>query len=184
MTPYVGGGRMRRICLIALVVVLAAAAARAQDSIETVKVGVSAAAGLPAGLAGLRLSVPAGPKLGVDFSVTRLTGIGGLDEMGPAYITHVRWMRGGRAASGEGRYWIFGVLFMDFRTSTLIIYPGNVRKTIYEDQTWLMPRFGYGWDHVTRRGTRYGLELTTGAAGEEAGLMLANVFLMWGPPRK
>lgn len=174
---------MRTICLVATLVVLLAPAVRAQEPAESWKIGVAAAAGVPAGLAGVRASGPITPKVGIDLAVTRLTAIGDL-SMGPAYMTQVRWMRGGRSASGDGRYWIFGAMLMNTTSSTLVIYPGNVRRYLYEDQTWVMPRFGYGWDRQTRRGTRFGLELTTGAAGEEAGLMLANVFVMWGPPRK
>lgn len=174
---------MRGLVGSALLLVLCASAVRAQDPGESWQVGVAAAAGLPAGLAGVRVSGPITPTVGIDLAVTRLTPIGDM-RTGPAYITHVRWMRGGRAASGNGRYWIFGGLVMNTRSSTLIVYPGNVRKYLVEDDTWLMPRFGYGWDHLTRRGARFGAELTTGAAGEEAGLMLANVFVVWGPPRK
>ena len=174
---------MRRTTWLALVLLLFAATARAQDTTESWKFGVSGAAGLPSSLGSVRVGAPLGPKVGVDFAVARLTGWGDM-EIGPAYISQVRYMRGGRKASGDSRYWIFGILGMHATSSTLIIYPGNVRKYLVEESVMVMPRVGYGWDHLTRRGTRIGVELTTGAAGEQAGLMLANVFVMWGPPRR
>lgn len=174
---------MRFIAATVLLVVIPAAPAAAQEPVESWKLGVTAAAGWPAGLGALRASGPIGPNAGLDLAVARLTGIGEM-ETGLAYITHVRWIRGGRKPSGASRYWVFGTLFMRTRSSTLVVYPGNVRTYLVEDRLWVMPRLGYGWDHVTRRGTRAGIELTTGAAGEQAGLVLANVFLMWGPPRK
>ena len=42
----------------------------------------------------------------------------------------------------------------------------------------------YGWDGITRRGTRIGFEVTTGAVGNEKPVMFANAFVMWGPPRR
>ncbi len=174
---------MRPIGILTVWLLACAASATAQDTREQWKVGVTAAAGIPSGLGGIRVGAPMGNHAGIDLAVARLTGWGDMD-LGPAYITHVRWTRGGRSPSGDSRYWIFGALFMNMTSTTTVVYPGNVRHYLVERDTVGMPRFGYGWDHVTRRGTRVGLELTTGAAGEQAALMLANVIVMWGPPKK
>jgi len=174
---------MRRAGCLALLLLFWSSATRAQDSRESWTAGVSGGAGLPSSLGSVRVGAPLGPKVGVDFAVARLTNVGGTGT-GPAYITQVRWMRGGRQVTGNSRYWIFGVLGMRATSSTLVIYPGDVRRYLVENQTVVMPRFGYGWDHIARNGARVGVELTTGASGEQAGLMLANVFVMWGPPRK
>ena len=173
---------MLRVGCLALLLLVWPIGARAQDAAEPWTFGVSGAAGLPSSLGSVRVGAPLGPKVGIDLAVARLTGFAGT-VTGPAYITQVRWMRRGRKSSGDSRYWIFGVLGMRATSSTLVIYPGDVRRYLVTDQTLIMPRFGYGWDHIARRGIRIGLELTTGAAGEEAGLMLANFFVMWGPPR-
>jgi len=174
---------MARIARLTLLLLICAATARAQAPRESWTVGVSGGAGVPASLASVRVGTALGPKAGVDIAVARLANAGGLLDS-PAFITQVRWMRGGRKESGDSRYWIFGVLGTHVTSSTLVIFPGNVRQYLVEEQTIVMPRLGYGWDHITRRGARIGVELTTGAAGEEAGLLLANAFVMWGPPRK
>jgi hypothetical protein len=174
---------MRRILLSALVLLWCSAPARAQGTRESWTVGVTGAAGLPAALASVRAGTSLGEHAGIDVAVARLTP-GWYDDLSPAVIAQVRWIRGGRSASGDSRYWIFGVLGMQARSSTLVIYPGNVRTYLVDESAVVMPRVGYGWDHISRRGTRFGLELTAGGAGEQAGLMLANVFVMWGPPRR
>jgi hypothetical protein len=174
---------MRRVGVVALSLVLAGTVAAAQERIEPLNVGVSAAAGLPSSVGAIRFGAPLGEHAGVDLAVGRLNSFGGM-QTGPAYIAHVRWIRGGRAASGSSRYWIFGALGMHTTSSTLVIYPGDVRRYLVKDEMVMMPRFGYGWDQITRRGMRVGFELTTGAAGEQAGLMLANLFVTWGPPRR
>jgi len=174
---------MRRICVSAFLLLWCSAPARAQGTRESWTVGVTGAAGLPAALASVRAGAALGEHAGIDVALAKLTP-SWYDELSPAVIAQVRWIRGGRSASGDSRYWIFGALAMKARSSTLIIYPGNVQKSVVDETMVSMPRFGYGWDHVTRRGARIGVELTTGAAGEQAGLMLANVFVMWGPPRR
>src|SRR5262249_8543048 len=174
---------MRRIVSGAFLLLFCSTAARAQDTRESWTVGVSGAAGLPSHLASVRAGASLGEHAGIDVALARLSG-GWSDHLSPAFITQVRWIRGGRTVAGDSRYWIFGALVMQARSSTTIIYPGNVRKYLVEEHTIAMPRVGYGWDHVTRRGTRVGLELSTGSAGEQAGLMLANAFVMWGPPRR
>jgi hypothetical protein len=174
---------MRRIAPVALLLLMCAGPARAQGARESWTIGAAGAAGWPAALASVRAGAALGTHAGIDVALARLTS-SWYDDFSPAVITQVRWSRGGRKPSGDSRYWIFGVLAMKARSSTLIIYPGNVRKYLVEESIVAMPRVGYGWDHITRRGTRVGLELTTGSAGEEAGLMLANVFVMWGPPRR
>jgi len=152
---------------------------RAQDAPA---VGVSGAAGFPTFKGGVRVSTPLGPKANFDFEVARIGPIGE-PELGPAFTGDVRWMRRGRRASGNSRYWIFGVMFVDAKWSTPVIYPGRV-VTTEERRILAVPRVGYGWDHVSRRGPRAGFEISTGAAGEEEGFLFANVFVMWGPPRK
>jgi hypothetical protein len=174
---------MRRAGVVSVFLILVGAAAAAQERVEPLNVGVSAAAGLPSSVGAVRFGAPLGEHAGVDLAVGRLNGFG-RTRTGPAYIAHVRWIRGGRAASGGSRYWIFGALGMHTTSSTLVIYPGDVRRYLVKDETVVMPRIGYGWDRITRHGMRVGLELTTGAAGEQAGLMLANVFVTWGPPRR
>ncbi|HTM24846.1 MAG TPA: hypothetical protein VL225_06615 [Vicinamibacterales bacterium] len=164
-----------------------ASSAAAQDgltapAVESWKIGASGAAGFPAFAGGLRVSAPLGPKGGVDFAAVRLGG-GHAVGSSPGYIAHVRWMRGGRKPSGGSRYWIFGAMWMRQATSTTYIFPGHVVQTVEDRHTLVIPRFGYGWDHVDRHGTRVGFEATTGAAGEEQGFIFANVFVMWGPPR-
>ncbi len=170
---------MRQARSVAMLVLLATSAARAQGRIEPLNVGVTAALGVPAGLGAVRVGGPLGGHAGIDVAIGQLTGA----SRNPACITHVRWIRGGRAESGASRYWIAGLLVTHETSSTLIVFPGNERRTLVERRTLIMPRVGYGWDHVSQHGMRAGLELTTGSAGEEAGLMLANVFLSWGPPR-
>ena len=56
--------------------------------------------------------------------------------------------------------------------------------TAVDTRTLVIPRVGCGWDRVTRKGARAGIELTTGSAREEQGFFFANAFLMWGPPHK
>jgi hypothetical protein len=167
----------------------AASSAAAQDGFETPgtveswKIGASGAVGVPALAGGLRISAPLGPKWGVDFAAVRLEAASAT-RAAPGYIAHVRWMRGGRKPSGNSRYWIFGAMWMRQATSTTYIFPGHVVRTVEDRHTLVIPRFGYGWDHVDRHGTRVGFEATTGAAGEEQGFIFANVFVMWGPPRR
>jgi hypothetical protein len=170
---------MRRIGVLVAAVLCGAVPAAAQDRVEPVSVGVTAGAGYPAGLAGVRIAGPLGRHGGVDFAIGHVTN----GQREPAYLAHLRWIRGGRRASGNSRYWIFGALVTHETSSTLVVFPGNERQTVVERRTLVMPRVGYGWDHVTRHGARGGIELTTGSAGEEAGLLLANAFVTWGPPR-
>lgn len=176
---------MRRF-LLAVLLILGPAAASAQDVRESINVGVTGAVGLPPALGGVRLGAPLGPRAGIDVFVARMSRYAGEesgDGFGLVFATHVRWMRGGRASTGSSRYWIFGVLATSMRTSTLVIYPGGVRKYQIDDRPAIGPRFGYGWDQVTRAGLRYGAELTTGAIAEETPVMFVNVFLTWGPRR-
>jgi len=163
-----------------LVVPLAASPSRAQDAPA---IGVTGAVGFPAFKGGVRVSTPLGPKANLDFEVAR---IGPMSEpaLGPAFTGDVRWMRGGRQHSGASRYWIFGAMFVDAKWLTPVVYPGHVVRTLEDRRTLVVPRIGYGWDHVSRRGPRAGFEISTGAAGEEEGFIFANVFVMWGPPRK
>jgi hypothetical protein len=161
--------------------------ASGQDARESWKVGVVAATGFPPALGAVRLSAALGPTTGIDFFVGRMAGYPGGepgDGFGPVFATHVRWMRGGRSTTGDSRYWVFGVLATTMHSSTLIIYPGGVRRYLVDDHAAVGPRVGYGWDHITRRGTRVGAELTTGAIAEETPVVFASVFLLWGPPRR
>jgi hypothetical protein len=178
---------MRRIGAVTLVIGLFAAPAGAQDGRESWKLGVTASAGFPTALGGFRVSAPLAPKAGIDLMVGLPVGDHGNqpgDGYGRMFISHIRWIRAGRDESGASRYWIFGVMGMRSRWSTPIIYPGNVRKYLVTDDTLVGPRVGYGWDGITRRGTRVGFEVTTGAVGEEKPVMFANAFVMWGPPRR
>jgi hypothetical protein len=178
---------MRRIGVVTLVLGLLAAPAGAQHTRESWKVGVTASAGFPAALGGFRFSAPLAPKAGIDLIVGTPVGKHGNqpgDGYGRMFISHIRWIHGGRDESGASRYLIFGVMGMRARWSTPIIYPGNVRTYLVTDDTLVGPRVGYGWDGITRRGTRVGVELTTGAVGEERPVMFANAFVMWGPPRR
>jgi len=161
-----------------LLVFLCAAPARAQQ--ESFNAGVSGAVGFPSFAGGVRIGGPLGPKFGGDLSVV---GLGGAVAATPATIAHVRWMRGGRKPSGDSRYWIGGVMFTTITTSTRYVYPGNTVITQVDHHTLVVPRIGYGWDHVAANGARAGFELTTGAAGEEEGFVFANVFVTWGRPR-
>ena len=169
----------RTAALVAAVLLCGAVPAAAQGVVEPISLGVTAGLGVPANLVGVRIAGPLGRHGGLDFAIARLTK-GASD---PAYITHVRWIRGGRAASGNSRYWILGTLVAHESSSTLMIFPGNERRYLVERRTLVVPRIGYGWDRVTRHGARAGVELTTGSAGEQAGLLLANAFVTWGPPR-
>ncbi len=178
---------MRRIGAVMLVLGLLAAPAGAQDRRESWKLGVTASAGFPTAIGGFRFSAPLAPKAGIDLIVGTPVGDHGNqpgDGYGRMFISHVRWIRGGRDESGASRYWIVGVMGMHARWSTLVIYPGNLRTYLVTDQTLVGPRVGYGWDGITRRGTRLGVELTTGAVGEEMPVLFANAFVMWGPPRR
>jgi hypothetical protein len=171
---------MVRIVAVILLVTACAVPASAQHTADSWKVGVGAGAGIPASLAAIRFSAPETPHSGFDLVLARVGSVGST-HLGPACIAQVRWMRGGRAPSGYSRHWIFGVMAMRATSSTLVIFPGNQRVETIDEDVIVMPRVGYGWDRTTRRGTRLGLELTTGSAGESAGLMLANAFVAWGP---
>ena len=176
---------MRRSVLAVLLVTCLSTAAAAQDGRDTWSVGVTAAAGFPAARLDVRVSLPMRPTVGIDLSAGHLTGdLGGDDSFGPVYITNVRWMRKGRGTSGAARYWIFGTHLVGVRESTAVVFPGRDVQYRVDHKTLVVPRIGYGWDHVSRRGVRGGLELTAGAAGEEAAFVFANVFLMLGPPRR
>jgi hypothetical protein len=176
---------MRYAGCFALLLLVGSSSARAQEGRDTWSVGVTGAAGFPAARVDGRLSLPMTPTIGIDLSAGHLAGnLGGDDSFGPIYITSVRWMRGGRASSGASRYWIFGTHLVGVRQTTPVIFPGRDTQYLVEHKTLVVPRIGYGWDRVSRRGIRAGLELTTGAAGEEAPFVFANVFLMVGPPRR
>jgi hypothetical protein len=163
-----------------LVVPLASSPSWAQDAPA---IGVTGAVGFPTFKGGVRVSTPLGTKGNLDLEVARI-GPMHEPEFGAAFTGDVRWMRRGRQLSGNSRYWIVGAMFVDAKTSTPIIYPGHVVRTLEERHTLIVPRIGYGWDHVSHHGARAGIELSTGAAGEEEGFFFANVFVMWGPPRK
>jgi hypothetical protein len=169
---------MRGFSLAAgLLVFLCAAPAGAQQ--ESFNAGVSGALGFPSSAIGVRIGGPLGPKFGGDLSVV---GLAGAIKATPATIVHVRWMRGGRKPSGDSRYWIGGVMFTGITTSTRYVFPDRV-ITREDHHTLIVPRIGYGWDHVAGNGARAGFELTTGAAGEEEGFIFANAFLTWGRRR-
>jgi hypothetical protein len=173
--------RRKRLALAFLLVAsLMSSQSRAQDAPA---IGVTGAAGFPAFKGGVRISTPLGPTASLDLELAR---IGPMREpaLGPAVTADVRWMRRGRRPSGDSRYWIFGAMFVDAKWSTPIIYPGHVVGSLEERRTLAVPRIGYGWDHVSRRGPRAGFEVSTGASGEEEGFVFATVFVMWGPPRK
>jgi len=150
---------------------------------DTPAIGVTGAVGFPAFKGGVRVSTPAGPKANLDFEVARI-GPMGEPELGPAFTGDVRWMRRGRQPSVDSRYWLFGVMFVGAKWSTPVIYPGHVVTTLEDRRTLVVPRIGYGWDHVSQLGPRVGFEVSTGAAGEEEPFVFANVFVMWGPRRK
>jgi hypothetical protein len=173
---------MRTIAALGFLV-LVASAARAQGRAEGVTFGVTAGAGIPAAMGAVRIGSPLGPHAGIDAGVARLTNVAGW-HVGPAYFAHVRWLRGGRDASGGGRYWIVGALGMRGTSSTSYGTTTKILGHIVKHETIIMPRLGYGWDQVTRRGGRFGVELTGGSAEEDVPLVLANVFVMWGPPRR
>lgn len=163
---------------ITLVVSSAAPISFAQESW---KAGGLAGAGIPAAIGGLRLSVPAGPKAGFDLD---LASVGHGFGLGPVIVTDVRWMRGGRAANGNGRYWILGTAFSRYTNSTRVYYPGRQVTYLTDRHFIVLPRIGYGWDHVAPNGVRAGVDLTSGAAGETEAMLLATAFVMWGPPRR
>ncbi|HYT74140.1 MAG TPA: hypothetical protein VEL79_05285 [Vicinamibacterales bacterium] len=180
---------MTTVCVM-LVIAASPRSTAAQDisvpapTVESWKIGASGAVGFPAFAGGLRISAPLGPKGGIDFAAVRLGGGNGGTSIAPGYIAHLRWMRGGRKSSGDSRYWIIGAMWIRDTTSTTYVFPGHGVKTVEDRHTLVIPRFGYGWDRVDRHGTRVGFEATTGAAGEEQVVMLANVFVMWGPARR
>jgi hypothetical protein len=177
---------MRWVLSIALALLVSVTSAGAQIR-ESWQIGVNGAVGFPPALGAVRFSAPLSPKAGVDLLVGRMAGYSGGepgDGFGRVFVTHFRWMRSGRSATGDGRYWVFGVLATHMRFSTLVIYPGGYRAYLVDEHNAVGPRFGYGWDTVTRRGLRIGAEFTTGAIAEETPVIFANVFVMWGPPRK
>jgi hypothetical protein len=171
---------MRGCSLSAGLLAFLCAAAPAAAQQESLNAGVSGAVGFPSFAGGVRIGTPLGPKAGGDLSIVRLAGA---SDASLSTIAHLRWIRGGRKPSGDSRYWIGGVMFTSVTSSTTYLFPGQ-RITRRERHTLVVPRIGYGWDHVSANGARAGFELTTGAAGEEAGFMFANVFVTWGPPRR
>jgi len=171
------GRRLAPALLIAITI--APHPARAQD---TWAVGVTGAAGVPPFKAGVRVSTPLGRKTDLDVEVARVAPKD-QPELGPAVTGDIRWMRNGRRPSGDSRYWIFGVMFVNAKWSTPVVYPGHV-TFLEERRTLVVPRIGYGWDHVSRLGPRAGFEISTGSGGEQELFFFANVFVMWGPPRK
>lgn len=169
---------LRCVGLVALFVSSAAPISFAQESW---KVGGLAGAGIPAVIGGLRLSVPGGPKVGFDLDVA---SVGDSLDLGPLFVTDVRWMRGGRAMNGNGRYWILGAAFSRYSNSTPVYYPGHEVRYLVDRHAVVLPRIGYGWDHVAPNGVRAGVDLTSGAAGETEAMLLVTAFVMWSPPRR
>lgn len=176
----VGKGVLRVLCClaVALSVCLLPQTAFAQQSWS---VGGLAGTGIPFGIGGLRVSVPGTPTVTIDFDIAR---VGPDTGLGRVFVADFRWMRHDRSANGNGRYWIFGAAFADKTSTTTLVYPGHQVERLTMRRGLVIPRLGYGWDHVAHNGLRAGLDLTTGAAGEEAGMMLGTVFVTWGPPRR
>jgi hypothetical protein len=108
-----------------------------------------------------------------------------LDSSSPAAPSPSRRSRGGRplCASGQVRRKIFGIL----RVNETVRYYASAGREVWEvveHKSATMPQIGYGWDWQGRRGTRLGMELTTGSEGEAGPRFFAKLFVVWGPPPK
>lgn len=80
-------------------------------------------------------------------------------------------------------YWVFGLTVVNYTARTEIRFPG---RTIIETErkTAAAPHVGVGWDRQTRRGTRLGVELTSGGSESAGPRPFAKVFAVWGRPLK
>jgi hypothetical protein len=179
---------VRRIVPLVLLALFWPLAARAQGVRESWTLGVTGAAGYPPVLGAVRFGAALGPKAGVDLIVGRFAGSHGDgvgDGFGRVAGAQFRWMRGGRQASGDSRYWIFGALATRGRFTTTVGYTGGgIIGRFVSERTYVAPRIGYGVDHLARCGARIGAEFTTGAAAEEVPFIFGGLFVMWGPPRR
>ena len=175
---------MRRIVAAALFTALVQPAfAAAQNApaplppAEHFGLGAYGAVGTSA-IGALRLSLPLGQKAGLDVDVGQVRS---RDEPNSSMGIQVRYLWRGRRATGGSGYFVIGVLRLH---ETHRILAGDGRRTweIVERRTPTMPQVGYGWDWQHRRGTRLGLELTTGSEGEAGPRAFAKLFIVWGPP--
>jgi hypothetical protein len=133
----------------------------------------------------MRISAPASPRVGLDIAVGHVNGQGdtrsGAD--GLVFGAQLRWHWHGRRTDGHSGYWLGGPLLMQMTDRTEIRWPGGVTTTIVERTIRTTLQVGYGWDWLSKRGTRAGIELSTG--GDEGGpVPMVKTFLVWGPGRR
>ena len=146
---------------------------------ESVTVGATLGPGLGNTiwlLTSLRVSVPLGPRVGLDVDAGRVLGSrqdegGTITEYGALVGAQVRILRRARASRGTSQYWLLGPLYI--RDSSPA--SGGRREHLKNF------RFGYGWDHLTPGGRRVALEV--GLAGGEGPVPYANLTMQWGPGR-
>lgn len=170
--------------IIAAVVALSIppAAGFAQDAAvpppasEHVGIGAFGALGTST-MRAVRVSLPIGGKGGCDLDIGRVHSDGG---PGRALGVQVRYLWRGRKPNGASGYWLFGILNLN-ETHRYWAGAGRTRWEVVERESPTMPQVGYGWDWQGRRGTRLGLELTTGSESEGARAFV-RLFAVWGPP--
>ena len=182
---------MRRAIVIwVLVTLLNASLALAQPREstpprESISVGAAAALGVLGNVAALRVSGPAHERWGVDLTVGHVSGHGSQSSSGlggGSVAAQARWLWHGRRGSGLSTYWIAGPMLQMGTERTEIRWPDGRRDVLIEGVANFTLQVGYGVDRLTGRGTRFGVELTTG--GNERGpTMMAMAFAVWGPPR-
>lgn len=153
---------------------------------ESISVGAAGALGVLGNVGAVRISGPAAERWGLDLTVGRVAGHGSPETSalgGASFAAQVRWLWHGRRQSGVSTYWIAGPMIQMGTERTEIRWPDGRRDVITERIANPTLQVGFGVDKLTRRGTRLGLELTTG--GNERGpTMMAMVFAVWGPPRR
>ena len=144
---------------------------------ERFGIGGAVGARLPgaSALALIRASAPVTPKVGIDVD------LGQLRRTGRIVSAQVRYLFKGRRADGRGGYLIIGAASVRNDTRTEIRWPdGRIDVTIDRARV-VVPQVGYGWDLLSTRGARLGVEVTTGG-GEKTGPMpMAKAFFLWGP---
>lgn len=177
------------VCLAAALVTGSSAAAQPRDAgerRESISVGAAGALGVLGNVAAVRLSEPLNDRWRIDYTVGRVTGHGAVTSSrlgGASVAAHARWLWHGRRLSGLSTYWIAGPMIQTGTERSEIRWPDGRRDITSERIANFTLQVGFGVDRLTARGTRFGMELSTG--GNERGpSMLATAFAVWGPPRR
>jgi hypothetical protein len=145
---------------------------------ERFGIGMLGGLGYPGPLFGVRASIPASPKVGFDLDVAFNPDVGRM------VTGQLRYLWKGRNVDGVSPHWIIGAVYFQSTSRSEIRWPDGTRTVTETPHSNVAGQFGIGFDAVTDRGGRVGVQFTTGVAPRAGPVIYAKLFVLFGKAKR